>query len=202
MKCFVSLRCLTTHQSLKPLTLAKSFLINTGNEIAETTVPQSGFVERIGLGTSFCGMASGITVRNELKVSPELIAGGAPEFNINSGEYAQNPAVNTIANAMSKVFSESQTFDQSGSIGKTQTTLTNYASTFVGNIASQSNSFDEALAYQQTLTSSIATKEAQVSGVDIDQELSQMIIFQQTYSACAKAFTASKEIMDMLLDII
>lgn len=29
-----------------------------------------------------------------------------------------------------------------------------------------------------------------------------MIIFQQTYAACAKAFTASKEIMDMLLDIV
>ncbi|MBQ8662169.1 MAG: flagellar hook-associated protein FlgK [Alphaproteobacteria bacterium] len=171
-------------------------------EISETTVPQSGFMERIGLDVSNCGMAGSLSVREDLKVSPEQIAGGTPEFNPTSGKYEQNPATNNIANAMSKVFSDTQTFAQSGSIAKTDTTLANYASTFVGNIASQALSYDEALTYQQTLTSSIATKEAQISGVDVDQELSQMIIFQQTYAACAKAFTASKEIMDMLLDIV
>lgn len=171
-------------------------------EITETTVPQSGFLERIGLDVSNCGAAGSISVREELTISPEQIAGGAPEFNTTSGKYEQNAAVNNIANAMAKVFSDSQTFAQSGSIAKTETTLANYASTFVGNIASQAQSYEEALTYQQTLTSSIATKEASVSGVDIDQELSQMIIFQQTYAACAKAFTASKEIMDMLLDIV
>ena len=171
-------------------------------EISETTVPQSGFMERIGLDVSNCGMAGSLSVREDLKVSPEQIAGGTPEFNPTSGKYEQNPATNNIANAMSKVFSDTQTFAQSGSIAKTDTTLANYASTFVGNIASQALSYDEALTYQQTLTSSIATKEAQISGVDVDQELSQMIIFQQTYAACAKAFTASKEIMDMLLEIV
>ena len=163
---------------------------------------KSGFLERIGLDVSNCGAAGSISVREELTISPEQIAGGAPEFNTTSGKYEQNAAVNNIANAMAKVFSDSQTFAQSGSIAKTETTLANYASTFVGNIASQAQSYEEALTYQQTLTSSIATKEASVSGVDIDQELSQMIIFQQTYAACAKAFTASKEIMDMLLDIV
>ena len=48
----------------------------------------------------------------------------------------------------------------------------------------------------------ISLKEAQISGVDIDEELGQMIIFQQTYAACAQAFTASKEILDMLLSIV
>ena len=103
---------------------------------------------------------------------------------------------------MSKVFAESQTFEQSGTIGKTQSTLANYAATFVGNIASAANNASTELEYQQTLTSSISLKEAQVSGVDIDEELSQMIIFQQTYAACAQAFTASKEILDLLLDMV
>jgi len=38
--------------------------------------------------------------------------------------------------------------------------------------------------------------------VDLDEELAQMVIYQQTYAACAQAFTASKEILDMLLDIV
>ena len=41
-----------------------------------------------------------------------------------------------------------------------------------------------------------------MKGTDIDEELSQMIVFQQTYAACAQAFTASKEILDLLLDMV
>ena len=61
---------------------------------------------------------------------------------------------------------------------------------------------DLALAYQQELTKSISTKEAQISGVDMDEELSQLIVFQQSYAACAQMFTASKEILDMLLNMV
>ena len=39
-------------------------------------------------------------------------------------------------------------------------------------------------------------------GIDIDEELSQMIIFQQSYAACAQVFTASREILDILLGLV
>ena len=56
--------------------------------------------------------------------------------------------------------------------------------------------------YQQELLSSITTKEAQISGVDIDEELSQLIIYQKSYAACAQSFTASKEMLDILLGMM
>lgn len=171
-------------------------------EISDMTVPASNLLEKLGMQPSNAGLSTSIGVRSDLKVSPELIAGGSPVFNTTSGKYELNAATNNIANAMAKVFSNSQAFGQSGTIAPTETTLANYASTFVGNIASMSNTTLESLQYQQTLTNSISTKEAQVSGVDMDQELSQMIIFQQSYAACAQAFTASKEIIDLLLDMI
>ena len=113
-----------------------------------------------------------------------------------------SPAANDIANQMAKAFTQSIDFKQSGTIAQTQTTLANYASTFVGNIASQVSTSGESLTYQQELTNSISLKEAKISGVDIDEELGQMIIFQQTYAACAQAFTANKELLDMLLNLV
>ena len=171
-------------------------------EITELNNPQTGLLDTLGLQPSNAGISTTIGVREDITVAPELIANGSPIFNGNTGKYELNQAANDIANAMSKVFAESQTFEQSGTIGKTQSTLANYAATFVGNIASAANNASTELEYQQTLTSSISLKEAQVSGVDIDEELSQMIIFQQTYAACAQAFTASKEILDLLLDMV
>ena len=171
-------------------------------EITELNNPQTGFLENIGLEPSNASIATTIKVREDITVAPELIANGSPIFNDNTGKYELNQAANDIANAMAQVFKDSQTFEQSGTIGKTQSTLANYASTFVGNIASAANNASSELEYQQTLSESISLKEAQLSGVDIDEELSQMIVFQQTYAACAQAFTASKEILDLLLDMV
>lgn len=174
-------------------------------EIAENVAPgaaPSNLIQKMGLQPSKTGTANSIKVRDDLKTAPELVAGGSPEFDSATGKYVQSPANNSIANAMAKVFSETQEFKQSGTIAQTQTTLANYASTFVGNVASQTSSSQESLSYQQELTNSISLKEAKISGVDIDEELGQMIIFQQTYAACAQAFTASKEILDMLLNLV
>lgn len=164
--------------------------------------PSSGLLERLGMAPSNTLTAGSITVRDDLVSSPSLIAAGLPEFNKNTGEYQLNPAANNIANGMGKVFSTSQSFNQSGTIAQSDTTLSNYAATFVGNIASQTRATEESLAYQNELTNSISTKEAKISGVDVDEELGYMIMFQQTYAACAKAFTASKEMLDMLLGLV
>lgn len=169
------------------------------NPVSGTT---SGFLDRIGLQPSNADAAGSIKVRDDLMTNPSGIAAGTPEFNQNSGEYQLNPAANDIANAMAKVFTESQTFGQAGNISKTSTTLANYAATFVGSIATEANSAESALSYQQELTNSISLKEATLSGVDRDEELSQLIVFQQSYAACAQTFTASKEMLDMLLNMV
>lgn len=169
---------------------------NPGNATATT------LIDRIGLTPSYAMTAGSIDVREDIKINPSLISSGSPEFNPDSGEYRLNTAANNIANELSKVFSTTLEFEQAGSIAATKTTLANYAATFVGNVASQTNNAENALTYQEELTNSISTKEATISGVDIDEELSQMIVYQQAYAACAKAFTASKEIMDMLMDIV
>lgn len=183
-------------------------IVNASGEQLEITEnrldgdPSSGLLERLGIAPSDATMAGSLSVRKDLATNPDLISAGSPEFNTSSGQYQLNPAANNVANALAKVFSDTHTFGQSGTIAKTTTTLANYASTFVGNVASQTSNIGSNLAYQQELSNSIASKEAKISGVDMDEELGYMIMYQQTYSACAKAFTASKEILDMLLNMV
>lgn len=174
-------------------------------EINEVTRPDgttTGFLDRLGIEPSYTGLSASIGVDQDIATTPGLIAGGTPEFNKSSGKYQLNASANNIANAMGKVFSSNLSFGQAGSIANTTTTLANYASTFVGTIASGVSDAESALAYQQELNNSITTKEAELSGVDIDEELAQMIIFQKSYAACAQMFTASKEMLDILLGMM
>lgn len=174
----------------------------SGGQLEISELQGDNLLGRLGLEPSDAGLSMEIDVRSDLKTNPDRISGSTPIYSSSTGQYSLNAAANDVAAAMSKVFETSYDFKQSGTIAQTQTTLANYASTFVGNIATQTSNAQAAYEYQAELGTSIATKEATLSGVDLDEELGQMIIFQQTYAACAQAFTASKEILDMLLSIV
>lgn len=169
-------------------------------EIAETA--GGGVLSKLDMAPSNCGYASVIGVREDILDNANLIAAGTPDFNATKGAYIINGASNNIANQLADVFTSTQNFKQSGDMAQTSTTIANYTSTFVGNIASLTNTAQNSYEYQSALTEAISYKEAQVSGIDLDEELSQMIIYQQSYAACAQVFTASREILDVLLGIV
>lgn len=169
-------------------------------EVAETA--GGGVWEKLGMDPSNCGYAAVMGVREDITENANLIASGSPDFDATKGTYIINAATNNIANKLAGVFTSTQSFKQSGDMAKTTTTIANYTSTFVGNVASLANTSKSSLEYQSALTNAISYKEAQVSGIDLDEELSQMIIYQQSYAACAQVFTASKEILDILLSLV
>ncbi len=172
-------------------------------EIAESGGDgKNSVLSNLGMAPSNCGYASVIGVRQDITENANKIACGSPDFDSTKGAYVINGASNNIANKMADSFTATQVFKQSGDMAKTSTTLANYTSTFVGNIASLTNTLESSYQYQSALTDAISYKEAQVSGIDIDEELSQMIIYQQSYAACAQVFTVSKEILDILMGIV
>ena len=162
----------------------------------------TGFLSRIGLGVSYCNAASKIQVREDIHVNPSLMTVGSPEFNITTGKYQLNEGNNSIANQMARAFAKEQTFGQAGSLAKVTTTLADYASTFVGGIASQTSSAAKDYEYQNGLVSSLANKQAQMSGVDSDEELANLIVYQQSYAACAQVWSASRELIDILFNAL
>ena len=103
---------------------------------------------------------------------------------------------------MAKAFAEEHTFGQAGSLAKVTTTLADYASTFVGSIASQTSTAENNLTYQSGLVSSIANKQATISGVDSDEELAHLIVYQQSYAACAQVWSATRELIDILFEAV
>jgi len=159
-------------------------------------------MDRLGFEPSKAGLSSSIQVVEALRINTNLIATGSPLFNFSTGEYEVNSGRNNIANALAKVFTDPQTFAQTGNLARTVATLANYASTFVGLVATETLATQADAAYQIELAGSLAMKEARLSGVDQDEELAQMILFQQSYAAAAKSFTAAKEMLDMLLSIV
>ncbi|MDD4556578.1 MAG: flagellar hook-associated protein FlgK [Alphaproteobacteria bacterium] len=175
---------------------------SNGDQMEITETSSTNLMSRLGLEVSNAQSASQMVVNEDLLATPGLIAVGAPEYEESSGTYKLSASSNSIANKLADVFTSSSAFSQAGSVSAMNTSFSSYASNFVGVVASTTNAATENSTYQSELLSSIETKYAQVSSVDVDEELSNMIIFKQTYNACAQAFTANKEIIDTLLSMV
>ena len=169
------------------------------SEVAQGGVV-TGFLSRIGLDVSYCNVASRIHVRDDIRVNPSIMTVGAPEFNVSTGKYHLNEGNNTVANKMAMTFAQEHTFAQAGSLAKVTTSLVDYASTFVGSIASQTNTASSSHEYQDGLVKSLENKQALISGVDSDEELANLIIYQQSYAACAQVWSATRELVDILFN--
>lgn len=180
---------------------------NNQMEITETTstvngVTSGSILDRLGLGISHAGYASELAVRSDILESPGLMNTGKIQYSSDTGTYFLSDADNSLANEFAKVFTQSIDFGSAGSFSKITTTLSSYAASIVSGLATNLNDANSTTDYQTELVTTIYKKEQEVSGVDLDEELSMLLVYQRSYSAAAKALTTSLEMLEMLDSIV
>ena len=75
-----------------------------------------------------------------------------------------------------------------------------YYSAMVAKLGSDSESLDDKADAQDKLILQITNWRSSTSGVDWNEELSNMIKFQQGYSACSRCLTTMDEMLDKLVN--
>ena len=177
-------------------------------ELTETTsaLPnggQSGSVlERLGLQTSHAGYASGLSVRSDVMKTPALLNTGKVQYSMESGEYYLSETDNSLANDYAALFTENVGFNAAGSFSKVTNTLSGYASSVVSGLATRLSDAKATYSYQSDLVSTLYKKEQDVSGVDLDEELSMMLMYERTYSAAAKVLSTTINLLEILDNIV
>lgn len=176
-------------------------LQNDGKElnIAETT--NAGVLSRIGMAPSSSGVSTDLKVRDDLFTNPALLSSGVLQKNADTGQYSLGSGDNSIANAMAKVFDSVSTFGEAGNLAGGSQTFSQYAAAILSQSSSAASRMEGQSTTQQTLLDSLTLKQGQVSGVNLDEELTQLIIYQQAYSAAARVITTSTQLFDILNNI-
>ena len=109
-----------------------------------------------------------------------------------------NQGISALAAVQDQVVS----VDAAGSQGAIASTLGNYASGFLSNAATMASRSDAKRDETDALSQDINQRVQEVEGVNLDEELSNMIVYQQSYNAAARLITTSKELFDQLLQAI
>jgi flagellar hook-associated protein 1 FlgK len=95
-----------------------------------------------------------------------------------------------------------QTVSYSAAAGlSTSARIGSYATEFVGYQDNQRAAFQDRATYQGSITDTLSTQRTNLEGVNIDDEMQKMLMFEQTYNAAAKVIQAVRDMMDKLMDL-
>ena len=190
--------------SMTPSAANAGYQLNvTGDTTARGTTGTS-FTQLFGLGTQQAGtLASSFAFNPAVASNPALLAFGQPSIDstTTAGQSILGSGDARGLLALQNVSSTNQTFAAAGALGAQKTSLSDYADSFYQDIATRSQA---ATTNNTTATDQLTqaqSMQSSTSGVNLDEELSNMVIYQQAYSAGARMLTTAQQLYDTLLQI-
>lgn len=150
------------------------------------------------------GIAQGLTVRDDLNQVTGHLSRGAlsTDAALAVGDVGIAQGDNSIADALAAVFGQNFTFAAAGDVPQITSTLSGYAAEILGVNAIQAARNTELLAFETSLEEQLSLRfQAQV-GVNVDEEMANLILYQNAYAASARVITTTQEMFDDLQRII
>ena len=115
---------------------------------------------------------------------------------------------NAGATAMAEVFAKAITFSTipakgtTGGLPTSQSTLTDYSAKILSTSSAQAFGFERELTFQENLREELSSKNASISGVNMDEELANLIVFEQAFMAAARVMTTTSEMFEDLANML
>jgi len=163
-----------------------------------------GFAHYFGLNdlvVSTGSQPTAIAVRSDLKTDSAGLSRVVLDRSSGSavvGGAGDTRGLQRLAGAIEQGFA---TIDRGGLAGRNAVTLEAYVSDLVGHHAGRAAQSERAAASDRALVDELALRQGAVSGVNLDEELSKLIIYQQAYTVAARVITITNELFGELINI-
>ncbi|SDN33723.1 flagellar hook-associated protein 1 FlgK [Desulfonauticus submarinus] len=156
----------------------------------------SGLLSALGINTYFQGngandIALNDFIRNNISYINAGHVNGAGEVN-----YGDNYIALQIAELAHKNVDIYTTIE-----GTTSQTLQEYYNSLVGNVGADTEMSEFNYNYNKTLADDLNSRQEEVSGVNMDEEMTNLIKFQNSYAAAAKLINVANEMVQTLISL-
>ncbi len=166
----------------------------------DTGVPDTLLTD-LGMHSADVRVAAAIALRRDIVTAPARISRGAVQWNAAlgaAGAYFTSVGDNATVKALAEQMTNTNAFDTAGGLGSGSATFAAHAAAILSRNASLANTNKADLKFQQSLTDSLQLKSDTIRGVNLDEELAQLIMFQQAYSAAARILSTIQIMFDAL----
>jgi|CXWL01.1.fsa_nt_gi flagellar hook-associated protein 1 FlgK len=191
------------------------------NDTPKTAATNRSFSHYFGLNNFFiddgdartiknAGSAAALKVESRMSSNPNLISLGklSPSPLPNDPNlpplytYERNVGDNSIIQALAKLGIQGVDFAAAGGLGQTKIPFNSYAGQIIGAAATNAVSSQTQKANAQTLLDGYNQRSDSISGVNLDEELANTIIYQNSYSASARIITVVSTLFDTLIQAV
>ncbi|MUM76048.1 flagellar hook-associated protein FlgK [Pseudodesulfovibrio sp. F-1] len=156
----------------------------------------AGLMAALGINTFFKG-SSPMDIQVNEKITGDLDYLATGHVN---GAGEMNAGDNTTTLAM-YALREAQVAISSVAEGTTNTTLLSYYNGLVGNVGADTNRAKFNHGFYNTLANDLNERQQQVAGVNLDEEMSNLIRYQASYTAAAKLITTADQMLQTILSL-
>lgn len=165
------------------------------------TESAGSLIGQLGLGDASTGVAGNLAVRADIAADPLKIARGVVQWDAGlgtAGSYFLGRGDGTAVSELSQTISGAVGFSTAGSLAATSDSLAGYAGRILSDSASRAAAVEQQQAYQQDFVDTLKTKSDSIRGVNLDQELSDLMLYEQAYSASARVITVIQRMYEAL----
>ena len=171
------------------------------------TITQSAgsLLGTLGMHVSDIRTASALAVRDDIVLTPSLISRGTVQWNPDlgaAGLYYTSLGDDSAALMLAQALNTNVAFKTAGHLGALTTSFSGYATQVLAENSNRADNNASDAELSKLLFDSLKTKSDNVRGVNLDEEMSSLLLFQQSYAAAARVVSVVQRMFDALNAII
>ena len=184
--------------------LYPGYQLNVTGDTTQRGTTGMSFTQLFGIGgNNLPNQAAGFSVTSTIANSPQRIGFGMPNITPSTvaGDTVVEAGDNSGAIALQNVVTNSRSFSAAGGLGAQTSSLSDYAAAFYQNVSTLSNAVTTNQTTQDDRRQEAQQRMSANSGVNLDEELTNLTSYQQAYSAGARLLTVVDQLYNTLLQI-
>jgi flagellar hook-associated protein 1 FlgK len=184
--------------------LYPNYQLNVTGDTTQRGNTGVSFTQMFGIGANtLANAAANFSVTSTVANSPQSIGLATPTITASTvvGDTVVSGGDNSGAIALQNVPTNSVSFAAAGGMAAQTSSLSNYAAAFYQELSTQSNAVTNAQTTQDDRLQEAQTRQSSESGVNLDEELTNLTTYQQAYSASARMLTVVDQLYTTLLQI-
>lgn len=172
-----------------------------GSSITVTQAAGNTLLTDAGIDIADVRVSASMSVRSDILSAPGKISTALPQWDSTkgtAGEYFISVGDDTIPQALATTLATAQTFKQAGGLAALSVTFAQYASSILSRNADLANLNETRIDSQRSLVETLQFKSDSVRGVNLDEEMADLLIFEQAFAAAARLITVIQNMIEAL----
>jgi len=169
------------------------------SSIASTS--STSMITELGLLPAETAVSSVLQVRSDIKSQPANISTGRPQWDAalgSAGQYFMSIGDDTTAQELANALTATNSFEKAGGLASRTATFTGYAAEILATNSSLAGVNERQLDSQKSLVDSLQFKSDSTRGVNLDEEMADLLVYEQAFAAAARVISVIQSMIDAL----